>query len=119
MSESNLWIFWYVDDHPWSKRSRFISILATEIETFFWKICDRTFTARKKCFDILSVTSGPKGTVKKKILKKTFRAERLLSDIFSKNCFVHDNKCKILGWPWKFELLGQIRSKGHFEREQV
>ena len=38
-------------------------------------------------------------------------------DIFSKNFFAHDDKWKILRWPWKFEPLGQKGSKRHFERE--
>ena len=41
------------------------------------------------------------------------------NDIFQKNFFDHDDKWKILCWPWNFEPLGQMRSKGHFEREQV
>ena len=31
--------------------------------------------------------------------------------------FVYDNKRTISRWPWKFEPLGQMGSKGHLERE--
>ena len=49
--------------------------------------------------------------------KQIFRAERLLSDIFSKKSFVHDNERTIQRWPWKFEPLGQMGSNRHLKRE--
>jgi len=44
--------------------------------------------------------------------QKKNQVERSRSDIFSKNCFVHDNKRAIPRWPWAFRSNGVKTSFG-------
>ena len=85
----------------------------------FRKMTDRSLSARKKIFRYFVGNQWSERDCFKKTSKHFFRAKRSLLDIFSKKFFVYDKKWEILRWPWKFEPLGQMRSKGHFEREQV
>ena len=95
-------------------------ILATEIEKKFWKkLPVGPLRLEKKFFRFFRPFVVQNGRFQKNLENFFFEPKRSLSDIFFEIFFVHDNKYKILGWPWKFEPLGQMRSKGHFDREQV
>ena len=78
---------------------------------------ERTLPARNFFFTYFVGHQRSKTDGFKKIEKKNFRAERSLSDIFSKKNLVHDVKWKILRWPPSFEPLGQAGSHGPSDRE--